>query len=176
MTQIKAKPGNICAEWWYSELDVDTGIARKTRAELRRAGTTLDVLGITAVHELNIALVNAGYDLRKRKNGPDQLALIARVLAHVTEPEGKSLAHRFGEGTPPRLSRIRFDGLIKNRNPRDLGNSISRAIRIVKEGIDLQRLANDLYWWNDRIRMDWCFDYHNASIDKSEHENKEVSS
>ena len=174
MTQVK--PRDICVDWWYNELDVDTGIARRTRAELRRAETTLDVLGITAVHKLNIALVQAGYDLRKRRNGPDHLALIARVLSRVTEPDGKSLAHRFGEGTPPRLSRIRFDGLIKNKNPRDLGKSIIRAMRIVKENIDLNRLANDLYWWNDQIRTDWCFDYHNASIDKSESENTEVSS
>ena len=175
MIKVNSKPGEICAAWWHRELGVDTGSARKTRAEFRRAETPLAVLGVAAVHKLNCELVQAGYDLRNRADGPDWLALIARILAHVTEPKGAPLAQKFGAGDPPRLSRIRFDALIRSENPRELGSLLVRALRIVKGGTDLQRLANDLYWWNDRVRTDWCFDYHGASIAKPTLKDEEIS-
>ena len=170
--KVMAKPGEICAAWWHTELGIDTGSARKTRSELRRAETTLAALGVTAVHELNSELVKAGYDLRERKDGADRLALIARVLAHVTEPIGKPLARSLGDGTPtgspPPFSRIRFDSLIRTEKPSELVGLMVRALRIIKGSTDLRRLANDLYWWNDQVRIDWCFDYHGASIAKPE--------
>ena len=179
MTQKKTKPGEICAAWWHRELGVDTGSARKTRSELRRAETTLAVLGVNAVHKLHSDLVEAGYDLRKRDGGPDWLALIARVLAHVTEPKGAPLARMLGKGAPPALSRIRFDALIRTKKPYELGDLMVRALRIIKGVTDLPGLANDLYWWNDRkdrVRIDWCFDYHGASIANPEREEKEIPS
>ena len=44
--------GEIGLEWWRDAIDSDTGRTRKTKAELRRAGTTLAVLGVSAVHDL----------------------------------------------------------------------------------------------------------------------------
>ena len=176
MTHLKIKPGEICAAWWHRELGSDTGFARRTRAELRRAGTTLEVLGVSAVHDLNRELQEAGYNLRKRSDGPDRLALIARALAHITEPKGETLACKFGAGNPPTLSSIRFDALIRTENPRDLGVLLIRAMRIAGGGLNLQCLANDLYWWNEKIRTNWCFDYHGASSAKPETENKETLS
>ena len=142
MIKVMAKPGEICAAWWHTELGIDTGSARKTRSELRRAETTLAALGVTAVHELNSELVKAGYDLRERKDGADRLALIARVLAHVTEPIGKPLARSLGDGTPtgspPPFSRIRFDSLIRTEKPSELVGLMVRALRI----INLHRPSN----------------------------------
>ena len=41
--------------------------------------------------------------------------------------------------------------------------SVARALRLVKGGANVRKLATDLYWWNDRTRADWCFDYHGAT-------------
>ena len=47
---------DICQGWWAREITAETGPARKTRAELRRADTALKALGVPAVHRLNAAL------------------------------------------------------------------------------------------------------------------------
>jgi len=159
-------PGEIAAAWWRENLDSDTGAARKTRAELRRADTPLEALNVAAVHDLHRRLAEAEFNLRKVRDGPDKLALISSVLAHVRKSQKVSLAQLFGVGNPPLLSRIRFDALIRADAPRDLGRQLVRALRNVKDGANVRRLANDLYWWNDRVRTDWCFEYHGANIAK----------
>ena len=55
--------GEIGMKWWHSAIHADTGRARKTRAELRRADTPLAALGVSAVHDLNRALEDAGHGL-----------------------------------------------------------------------------------------------------------------
>ena len=38
-----------------------------------------------------------------------------------------------------------------------------RALRVAKGSANVCQLAADLYWWNDKTRTDWCFDYHGAA-------------
>ena len=155
--------GQICKGWWVSCIAADTGAARRTRAELRRADSVTDALGVSATHELHRRLVEAGHDLRKRRDGPDCLALIAVALAQVTDDMGATAAQRFGAGDPKALSGLRFNTLIRAKEPRQLMRPLVRALAIVKGGANVRRLAADLYWWNDATRTNWCFDYHGAT-------------
>lgn len=165
--------GEIGMRWWRSAIHADTGHARKARAELRRAGTPLAVLGVSAVHDLHRALCDAGHGLHRRADGPDRLALIAVALAHVKEP-GAAAARRFGAGDPPPLSPIRFNALIRAEAPRDLIRPLSRALGIIGGGADVRKLAEDLYWWNEQTRTEWCFDYHGAADAKPTLEDEET--
>ena len=155
--------GEIGMRWWRSAINADTGRTRRTRAELRRADTPLAVLGVSAVHDLNRALKDAGYGLHHRADGPDRLALIAVALAHVNEGRGAAAARRFGAGVPPPLSSIRFNSLIRTEAPRELIRPLVRALKIIGGSTDARKLTRDLYWWNERVRTNWCFDYYGAT-------------
>ncbi len=166
--------GEIGMRWWRSAINADTGRSRRTRAELRRADTPLAVLGVSAVHDLNRALKDSGYRLHHRADGPDRLALIAVALAHVTDGRGAAAARRFGAGEPPPLSSIRFNTLIRTEAPRGLIRPLVRALKIVGGSTDVRKLTRDLFWWNDRVRTDWCFDYYGATDAKPLEEDEET--
>lgn len=156
--------GKICADWRRTMLypSRDSGKARKARAELRRADNSLAILSIEVVHRLHKDLVANSHDLRRWKDGPDRLGLIAVAMAHVKEPGGAAAAHRFGAGDPKPLSGLRFDALIRAHSPRAMLRPLTRALAIVDGSVDASALARDLFWWNDNTRANWCFDYHGA--------------
>ena len=156
-------PAEVCKTWWDRFIAAETGEARQTRAELRRAAGVTDALGVSATHELNRRLVLAGHDLRKRRDGPDRLALIAVVLAQVTQDGRETAAQRLGAGKPKKLSGVRFNALIRAKEPRQLMRPLVRALQVAKGAANVRKLAADLYWWNDTTRTNWCFDYHGAA-------------
>ena len=80
----------------------------------------------------------------------DRLALIVVALAQVTQDQRETAAQRFGAGEPKTLRGLRFDALIRAKEPRQLMRPLARALRLVKGGANVRKLATDLYWWNDR--------------------------
>ena len=153
----------VCKGWWDACIAAETGGARRSRAELRRAAGVTDALGVSATHELNRRLARAGHDLRQRRDGPDRLALIAVALAQIVQDQRETAAQRFGTGDPKSLSGARFNVLIRAKEPRWLMRPLARALQVAKGSANVRRLAADLYWWNDKTRTVWCFDYHGAS-------------
>lgn len=164
MTENEQPVGAICLNWWAKAINTDTGKARRTRAELRRAHTPIAVLGVSVVHDLNQVLIENNYDLRVfGRGGPDKLALLAFALAHVKENLETSAAYQFGAGDPKPLSEIRFNALIRSHASRDLMRPIARALAIIGNKANVYQLSSDLYWWNDKTRTNWCFDYYGAA-------------
>lgn len=155
--------GGVCKGWWETYIAAGTGTARRSRAKLRRSATVTDALGVSATHELNRRLVDAGYDLRKLRDGPDRLALVSITLAHVMHDQRETAARTFGAGEPKMLSGLRFEALIRATEPRALIRPLVRALRLAGGRANVARLANDLCWWNDRTRTNWCFDYYSAT-------------
>ncbi len=167
--------GRTCKNWWTVCIAADTGAAKRARAELRRASSVIDALSIGCTHELSQRLAEDGIDVRGRRNGPDHLALIALTLAHVKEDHRFTAARQFGisntnESKP--LSSLRFNALIRTMEPRELVRPLVRALGIINGAANVSKLATDLYWWNDKTRTNWCFDYHgamDAKPDSKEH-------
>ncbi len=155
--------GSTCMSWWRSGIVDEGGPARRSRAQLRRAASATAALCLPATHDLNRRLIEAGHDLRRRRDGPDRLALIAVALAHVADHQTESAARRFGSGDPKALSGIRFDALIRAKEPGQLLRPLVRSLQLVDASVNVANLATDLYWWNDKVRTDWCFDYHGAA-------------
>ncbi len=166
--------GATCMSWWRTHLAGDTGPARQARAQLRRAAGVTAALSLSATHDLNRCLIEAGYDLRRRRDGPERLALIAVALSHVAEYRQDSAARRFGSGDPKALSGIRFDALIREKDPGRLLRPLVRSLQLVDRTVNVAKLATDLYWWNDKVRTDWCFDYHGAADAKPTSEKESV--
>ena len=156
--------GTICLGWWRGLTDKRIGRSRADLARLRRAGGAVDVVAIRAVHDLNRRLAASGYDLRQK---PDRLVLVSRTLACVKEHTGERLAQRMGKtkgtGNSKALSEVRFDRLIHTLEPTELATQLRRALAVVEQRANVARLAQDLRWWTDTTRAQWCFDYYGAS-------------
>ena len=91
--------GAICLGWWHGLTDKGIGRSRSDLARLKRAGSTVDVVVIRAVHDLNRRLAASGHDLQQ---WPERLVLVASTLAHVKEHTSVRLAQRMGAGKPRR--------------------------------------------------------------------------
>lgn len=151
--------GQACWNWWHQLTAVNSGQNRADLARLRRADGAVTALMIAAVHDLNDRLKATGHDLRQQ---PDRLALIALSLAQIKIDARQTVARRMGQGKPPALSGIRFNALIRAREPQVLITPLRRALRVMAHKGNVARLSTDLYWWNDTTRARWCFDYYGA--------------
>ncbi len=157
--------GGIVVEWHRSVLSHDDGATRATRARLRRCELPADALIIEATHDLNSRLEATGI-----VPSADQLALLATTFARLKGTHGYRLAALFGTKTPkdgPRpLSELRFQALIRVRSHRELITPLRRSLAVL--GPDLtcngRALADDLFWWNDKARNSWCFQYFGAGF------------
>ena len=159
----KKSPGTVCAGWWWHAFSADDGAARMTRARFRRCTTPAEALTVEATHDLNGRLRSAGYHPRA-----DRLALVAIVLARVTEDGRPRLATVFGRresrNSPRALSEMRFQNLIQTTTQADLIRPLRRAMSIVRRTpVNVSALGNDLYHWNEGTRTAWCFQYFGAT-------------
>lgn len=158
---IKTDKGTIALDWWRREIHAETGPARALAARLRRTSSPVEVLAEPAVFRLS-----QGLDLRD----PARLTLIAQVLAVVKTHDGVPVARAFGRGESPALSQLRFQRLIRATAPTELSRALRRALPMVDAGCDVARLGQDLYWWNEDVRIRWCFDYFGAAAPAPEQE------
>ena len=152
--------GTVAREWWHETFGRDDAGARTARARLRRCATVLEVLAVESPHGLSRRLRAHG-----RHAAPDQIAVMALGLAHIREPGTRSIARVFGERkapqAPPRLSRRRFDRLLRAATHEALVTPLRAAMAIVRnEPIGIESLARDLYHWNATVARRWCYQYY----------------
>ena len=155
--------GSLCNEWWRQTFGSDDGVARMARARLRRCTTAVEVLTIESVHDLNRVLRDLDYC-----PSSDQLALITVALAHVDGVGEEKLARLFGhqvtKDSPRKLSTLRFQRLVHTNERAQLIGPLRRAMAIVRQSqINVAALSTDLYYWNERVRSEWCFQYFGAA-------------
>lgn len=153
-------PGTVARRWWHETFGRDDAAARTARAQLCRCATVLEVLVIESPHRLSRRLRAHG-----RHATPGQIAVMAIGLAHVREPGARPVARVFGEGktpqAPPRLSRRRFQRLVRAATHEALLTPLRAAMRMVRnEPIDIERLVRDLFHWNATVAGRWCYQYY----------------
>ena len=157
--------GEVVVEWYSKFMGRDDGAARSARARLRRCSSPVEALAVAETYELNALL--KGHD---RIPTPGQLALVATTFSRLRSIDGERLAAAFGvrsaKDGPRRLSELRFQSLIRVKSHRELIIPLRRAMAVL--GPDLscngRRLAEDLYYWNDNVRGNWCFQYFGAAF------------
>lgn len=141
--------------WWRSLSD-----NRGDRAELRRCGTLTEVVFTPAYHRLRQAVCRYGavYD--------DGLAAMAGLAAKVkNDNAGLTLAEQMAtkKGDSARVSGLRFRRLLKMKDREDLFIALGRVIALLGGSVNLQSLAQSAYFWNDRTRKQWAFDYYSKA-------------
>jgi CRISPR system Cascade subunit CasB len=112
--------------------------------------------------------------------GFETAALIAAVLAHVRDHDGRqSVARAAGAAgeTSARLSPLRFRKLLAARGATDCLIAFRRLVALLDKRANVGDLAVSLVEWNkedagDRRRTRWAFDYYDAGALAPDDENQ----
>ena len=63
------------------------------------------------------------------------------------------------KGGTPLVSELRFRRLLQERDIDRLYASLIRVLRMLNRKANPLRLAQDVYYWNDRTRKEWAYAY-----------------
>jgi CRISPR system Cascade subunit CasB len=142
---------------WWDALDKDRG----ERARLRRCHTLAEVAFSPAYHRLRQVLERYG------RVDYDGLALVAGLCVRVrTSTDSGSVAEQMATGKPDgsaRVSGLRFRRLLKVKEKEELFGAMTRVVALVGGTANIQSLAQSVYFWNDRTRKDWAFEYYSKA-------------
>lgn len=142
---------------WWDALDKDRG----ERAQLRRCHLLAEVAFSPTYHRLRQVLQRFGWI------DDDGLALVAGLCARVkTSTDSSSMAEQMATGKPDgsaRVSGLRFRRLLKVKEKEELFGAMTRVIALVGGTANIQSLAQSVYFWNDRTRKDWAFEYYSKA-------------
>lgn len=145
---------------WWDDLNKNRG----ERAMLRRCSTLLEVALLPAYHRLRWALLRLG------RVNDDRLALVAGLAVRVkANADGATIAEQMATGKPDgsaRVSGLRFRRLLKVKDRGALFIAMIRTMSLLGGSVNLQSLAQGVYFWNDRTRKDWAFGYYSKAPDE----------
>jgi CRISPR system Cascade subunit CasB len=144
------------AAWWQALND-----NRGDRAELRRCATLAEVAFTPAYHRLRLAVGKFGAP------HDDGLALVAGLSARVkSDIAGNTFAEQMATGKADgsaRVSGLRFRRLLKAKESDELFTAMGRVVALLGSSVNLQNFAKSVYFWNDRTRKQWAFEYYSKS-------------
>jgi len=148
---------SIVYDWW-NQLKADKG----RRAELRRAKNLEEVFFIPAYHSLLKRLRPTNWHSSRN------IALIAGIVAHVENnadriPFAAQMARPGKTGKKACVSGLRFRRIIQHKTQEDVFGPLIRIIRLLDKKANVKDLVQKLYWWNDRARKDWAFEYYSKA-------------
>lgn len=142
---------------WWQDLDDNRG----DRAELRRCSTLTEVAFTPAYHRLRFALMKCG------QVNAEALALVAGLAARVKNNlPGNTLAEQMATGKADgsaKVSGLRFRRLLKVKGQDELYTALARVMALLGGSVNLQSLVESAYYWNDRTRKQWAFEYYSQS-------------
>lgn len=144
----------IIKTWWQAFED-----RRGERAQLRRCKNVEEVLFVPYYQNLYWSLSNQS----SWKNRRIAIAAVAGLLAHVETNQSplilpKQMAQPAGDN--PVVSELRFRRLLKCETHQQLYPTLRRVILMLNRSVDLEQLVDSVYWWNDKTRQDWAFQYY----------------
>lgn len=148
----------VALRQWWQELDD----ARGDRAALRRCASLTEVMFVPAYHRLYAALAP------HRRSDRLGVAAIAGLASLVRQDrQDLSLSQQMAKpkagGSTARVSGLRFRRLLKHQSREELYPALARVVRSLDGDVNLLDLAESIYWWNDRTRQRWAFDYYGAA-------------
>lgn len=149
--------GKTLHQWWLG-LEED----RASRAVLRRCATIDEVTLSDAYQRFYRYMLACNAWPADAKNWQnDRLAAIAGLLALVKTEDTQRLPFRMSEssGERPLVSELRFRGLLKIETLDDLFESLRRTLPLIDYKADIYQLANDVYYWGDKVRKEWAYSY-----------------
>ena len=66
------------------------------------------------------------------------------------------------QGENAAMSALRFQRLMTAEKPEDLMREMRHAVKLLGGKVNLKDLAHAIYYWNDRTRIRWTYDYWGA--------------
>lgn len=156
-----------CLQAWYSELDENRG----TRAMLRRCASLDEAVLSPAYQRFYRRMLGFGWPEDAAGWQNDRLAAIAVLAAMLRNDDSieddvkdayeKNLPYRMSEKKfdRPLVSELRFRALLKIDSTDDLLTGLRRVLPLIGYKTNLLRLANDVYWWGDKTKKRWAYDY-----------------
>jgi CRISPR system Cascade subunit CasB len=153
----KNSPEMLALATWWRALNDNRG----DRAELRRCTTLAEVAFTPAYHRLRLAVGKFGAP------NDDSLALVAGLSARVKSDIADStfseqMATGKADGSA-RVSGLRFRRILKVKESAELFAAMGRVVALLGSSVNLQSLANSVYFWNDKTRKQWAFEYYSKS-------------
>jgi len=154
-TTESQEASRIIKTWWQALEDM-----RGERAQLRRCKNVEQVLFVPYYQTLYWSLSN-----QSSWKNRIAIAAVAGLLAHVdTNPPPLTLPQQMAQSKPagdkPVVSELRFRRLVKCETHEQLYPTLRRVILMLNRSVDIVQLAESVYWWNDKTRQDWAFQYY----------------
>ena len=98
---------------------------------------------------------------------PIIVGLAARVKNSIEESTiAEQMATGKADGSA-RVSGLRFRRLLKVKEQEELFTSMTRIISLLSGMVNLQSLAQSVYFWNDRTRKRWAFEYFSKATNEA---------
>lgn len=154
------KTCQIFFEWWKN-LDENRG----KRSELRHCHNIEEVAFTPSFHSLR-------KELKEFRINQEALAAIAGVLSHVKSSDmNSSLPAQMSTPKPGSqkavVSDLRFRRLLTIQDWNELFTTMIRIVRLLDGRVNIFDLAKSIYWWNERTKKQWAYDYYeNIPVEK----------
>lgn len=178
----------LYARWWHRLTDTDVCRAKKWqplptahKAILKRCKNLEEVM----LSEPFLALWQMVPDEQRSIKGMELAALTVWSLSFVKQDDkaknlAQTMAQRAAEGSErPKVSTLRFQQLIKSRNPEQFARHLRRILMLIGGVVSVQNLAWEIkhwYWEHQssepeinparRQVLRWAMDYY-AAVPKS---------
>lgn len=151
----------LLVSWWQA-LDQDRG----KRANLRRAAGPSEVAFEPSFHNLLTRLRAHRYAMGRE--GTVVLAAVAGLAAHVKSHVGgasvaRQMATPKSPGASAPVSGLRFRRLLAVSDRDELYPLLVRLVRLLDGRVNIVSLANSVFWWNERTKREWAYDYYATS-------------
>ena len=149
----------VVAKRWWSDLNSNaTWGGRAAIARIRRARNPTELVCQPAV----LRLVR-----RASRRRATRVAVIAGVLAWVRDDHpNESVARIVGRSqigeSDALVSEPRFRRLLLAEGEEELLTTLRRIVRRASGKINVEDLARSVFFWNDRTKQDWSYDYYNV--------------
>ncbi len=148
---------------WWEILQSDTakGQARADRAALRRAADLNAVACTPAYQRLYRRTVAARSGVDWPSFQQDRLAAVVGLLAHIKTNTEASLPQAMctesGQDNP--VSALRFRRLLESPDTDALFSGLRRSLPLIKSGVSVRSVADDVFGWSPHIQKRWAYDY-----------------
>ena len=152
--------GKALKNWW-EDLKDNKGV----RAEFRRTKNIEDVIMLPSFH---IACNKFNTFFEGENGWKERFAMILGLLSHIKEMSDEKFVVQMAMATSlsrPPVSELRFRRLLQcNRD--ELYVKMIRIIRLLNGRGKIYDIAKSCYFWGDKIKRDWAFDYFPLVKDK----------
>lgn len=151
---IASPYGQALRQWWESLAD-----DREARAQLRRAPDLTAVTLTPGFQRFFRRMASRGFPSQPGVNQQERLAAIAAVLAHLHHADSRRLPETMMGPDKPKVSELRFRRLLESPSIDDLFVGLRRTLPLVDHCADPNLLANDIWFWGDKVRKEWAYAY-----------------